>query len=110
MVEEDIQLMDDEHLLMRLKPYFLSFYDFYLIFAWIIILSGVFFVFDRHLVSLFGDPLGFFVGFAYEASSSNGNVLIEGLGAVNHAMGAINTLISPINNFLIMYSAIGLWL
>ncbi len=106
----DIELLEGEKLLVSLHPHYLSFYDMYLIWAWVILLSCVFFIFGDQLVEIMGNPMGFIVGFAYEATSGSENILIQKLGLLHEGMGAINTLISPVNTFMVKYSPTGLWL
>ncbi|MFH1055209.1 MAG: PH domain-containing protein [Candidatus Altiarchaeota archaeon] len=105
-----LALMKDEKLLMEIKPHYLAFYDMYLIWAWIIILSLVFITFGEELSQFLGNPMLFVTEqFESRTSVSDGN-LLKNIPLFSNTMGWTNEFIVPINDFMRSYTPVGLWI
>ncbi len=106
---KNIELLDGEEVVKKLKPHPLSFFDMYLVWFWMIFLSVLFLNYGDVITSYTFNPLDLVEGQISYLTSPSDNAILKGIPGVEGVKSSVNEAVSPTISFVQSYSAIALW-
>ncbi len=96
-------------LLREIQPHYLAFYDMFLVWAWVILLSVFFISFGEEVSEFLGNPMLFFTETMADYTSPSDAALASRIPLVSNSMEWMNDFITPVNDFMRSYTPVGLW-
>jgi len=103
-------LMDGEKLIKEIKPHYLAFYDMFLVWAWVILLSLFFISFGEEVSQFLGNPMLYVTQAFTDSTSIEDGMLLTNIPTYTGMMQWMNDFIMPVNDFMKSYTPVGLWI
>lgn len=105
-----IELMQGENIVKVLKPHFLAFWDMYLIWVWVILLSVVFMLYGQALVDYTFNPLKYFESTFEQFFAPTDNAMLKAMPLIPAAREQIYKNLDPAQLLTSQYSVVSLWI
>ncbi|MBD3388545.1 MAG: PH domain-containing protein [Candidatus Altiarchaeales archaeon] len=109
MAGDGLALFEDEKILKVIKPHFLAFYDMYLLWIWIAVVSLAFIFYGDTLVYSLGDPLTSSTGYAAQFTSMIDNELTRQIPVFTDILQGVDDAAGDADEYANSYTKAGLW-